>query len=254
MVAWTERNGRRRKRAVFPQHHVQHGHDVGNMFRQRDAGSQVLCGATGAGIDGVQIQFAPVMDVRCNDGTCEPLDIRQCIAKPGEVEQVFQGRRPIFAAFGIEHLHRRSAGGEMDTVCVCFEVVDRFLAMQDEPAGGGGDRVLDQRARQQQAPGVVGTASLRPGEIRHRGRRVLHSDSLEQLQRREVDTFHVAVAQRPVHAAWRTGGRRCACGGFPWTAAPHQRKRARGSDLRPVRGFPCGPGAGVNRTRKPNTR
>ncbi len=101
---------------------------------------------------------------------------------------------------------------------------------------------------------MVNTASLRPGEIRHRGRRVLHSDSFEQLQRREVDTFHVAAAQRPVHATWRTGGWGCTYGGFPRTAAPHQRKRARGSDLKPVHGFPCGPEAGVNRTWKPNMR
>ncbi len=105
---------------------------------------QVLRGAAGAGIDGVQIQFAPVVDVRCDDGTREPLNVRQGVAKSGEVEQVFQGRRPIFAAFGIEHFHRCSTGGEMDPLGVRFEVVDRILAMQDEPARGGGDRVLDQ--------------------------------------------------------------------------------------------------------------
>ena len=147
--------GRSRHCSSLPADHVQHLQRGLALLRRHPAGADMLGRAHHAGVAGVEVHIGGIGDVAADDGALEEMDMLHLVDDAGDVVDVLHRRFPIGAGDGIDDVHRRPGGAEIDALAPGLQVVLRILAVQRETPRGLGERVLHQRAREEQAALVV---------------------------------------------------------------------------------------------------
>ena len=140
-------------------------------------------GPRDAGIDRVQVQLAVVLDVTADHGALEEVDVVQVLGDPGRVVKIARGRVAVFLGEGIDHVNGRACSSVVDPVGQKFQVVFVVPAKERDIAGGPGQHVFDQRAREPETA-IIALGRARGGHRRDaRGRGLGQADGFQRVSR-----------------------------------------------------------------------
>ncbi len=190
--------------------HVQHLQRGFDMLGLHPAAADMLGRRGDGGVAGVEVHLERVGDVARHDRALEEMDVLHDVDDAADVEQVLD-RRFAVAGARIDHVDRRAGRAEVRALAPGLEVVARVLAMQHEMPAGLGQRVLDQRRREQQAAIPVLHAAGTREDLDTGFRCIGQADFGQQAQRRAMDLLHVRPGvsgwYRPDSIPGRTGRR-----------------------------------------------
>ena len=165
------------------------------MLGLDEARADVLGGAGDAGVGGVEVELARVGEIAGHDRALEEVDVVEAVDQAGDVVEVGERRLAIVAVCGLDHVHRRTRGAEMDLRVPGLEVVPRIGAMEHEAPPRPRQDVLDQGARQAQPAVAAEHRAGRGHQLDAGGDRIGEADLLQHVERRAVDPLHLGVAQ-----------------------------------------------------------
>ena len=139
--------------------------------------------------------------VAADDRALEEVDVLERVDQARGIVEVGKRRIAVVAGQRVDHVHGRTRGAEVDPLAPGLEVVLGKLAAEREAAGGAGDDVLDQGARQDQPAVLVHPAAGSRDQL-DRGRdRLAEPDLLQHVEHGAVDPGEIGLGQRPVAAA-----------------------------------------------------
>ena len=170
------------------------------MFRIHPAAADVLGGGHDRRVAGVEVHLERIRDVARHDRALEEMDVLQRVDDAADVVEVGDQRFAI-PAVRVDHAHGGAGRAEIDLLAPGLHVMARILSMQHEVPRRLPERVLDERAREQQ-PAVFADRAAGARENFDAGRRCVRDADLgEEPQRGVMHLLHGAVAQGAVIAA-----------------------------------------------------
>jgi hypothetical protein len=158
---------------------------LGDMLGRHHAGTDMFRGAGHAGIHGVDIEIMAGEHVARRDRALVEMDMLALVDDAGAVIEIDEDGIAIAARLDI--------------------VVLGIASIEHEIARADGERVLDERLGQAQAPMLIHEGALGGQDLDAGGDRLAEADLLEEVERRLMDALHVALAERLVLAAFHAG-------------------------------------------------
>ncbi len=178
------------------------------MLGRDHARADMLRSSRHAGVHGVDVEVVPAHHVACRDRPLIEVDVVAGIDDARCVVEVGQNRLAIASARRFDDMHRRSRRAEMHLVPPGFQIVFGIAGAERKTAGAAGQSVLDERARDAEAPVGVHEAPARRHDLDAAGDRLPEAHGFEQPESRLVDAFDVGLAERLVFSAlhaWPNG-------------------------------------------------
>ena len=206
---------------------MQHGQRLLDVRRLDEAGADVLAGSRDGGVAGIEVEVARRGHVPGDDRALEEMDVLQRVGQPRHVVEVPEGRFAIGAGLGIDDVDRRAGGAEVDPRAAELHVERGIGRVQDDVPCRLCQGVLDQGARDHQAPLV---AQPRPGRGQHldtAGNRIGETDLLKHVEGGGVDPPHLGRRQGPVAAPGQARPGQAGPAGRPPESGPRAALAAR---------------------------
>jgi len=176
--------------------------DVAGLYH---GGSDVLFGASEAGIHGVDVEVVAGDHVTCRDRPLVEVDVLAVVDDAARVIEVDEERLAVAARLRFDDVDGRTCGAEIDLVARGLHVMLRVTRVEHEVAGAGGERILHEGARDAQAAVLVDPTTLRRHRVDAGGDCLGEAHGFEQLDGSLVDALHLMVGERLVLAALHAG-------------------------------------------------
>ncbi len=134
---------------------------------------------------------------RQHDGALEEMDMLHRVDDAGDVVEILDRRFAIVAGDGIDDVHRRAGGAEIDPLAPGLHVVLRILAVQHEAAARPWRACpRPARAGKSSRPLSFSIAPGRGADLDAGGDGVGEADLLQHVEGGVVDPQHILVAER----------------------------------------------------------
>ncbi len=157
--------------------------------------AHVLGGAGHAEVARVDVHLHRVGQVARHHRALVEVDVLHGVDQAGDVVGILRERLAVLAGDRVHHVDGRARGAEVDLLAPRLHVELRVLRVQREVAGGDGQRVLDERPREQQAAVLGERAALRQQHVEAAVDGIGQPDVLQHVQRGFVHLAHLGVGE-----------------------------------------------------------